>query len=479
MINQSFYLKLQKSILKSSFHEFFKWSFTVLLPNDKLEDNFHIKYICDLLQEEQFRIERKEEKDKDIIVNIPPRSTKTLIVSVAFPVWVWIRDPRARFITVSFDDTLSLKNAQDSRDLINSNEFQVLFNDIFKLRNDANAKGFYFNNLGGYRLSKTVGSNITGHSGLYLIVDDPQNPKTSDSEVERLNVINYWDQALYNRCTPIDLGLRVILMQRLHTKDLTGYLLEKSPGDYTHINLPAEESNKIKPEYLKEKYVDGLLDPIRLSRKVLGKFKTTLGSRGYSSQYKQLPVDGEGNIFKRSWFEVISADQIERDLLNEPIMFTIDTAYTEKKENDPSGILTFFIKNNCLYILDFKSKRLELPALIKWIIDYTQMAGYSNNSIIGVEPKASGKSVVQVIKADTMLNIIETKPPDADKVARAYSITPTCEARRVKLVSGNYVEDFLDKITGFPKVTEKEAVDVLEIAVNQFLLDSNPAIIWA
>lgn len=473
-IDIEFLNDLKRSVYTESYYEFFKWSFSILLPNDKLEDNFHIKYLCDLLQDEQERIERREEKKEDIIVNIPPRSTKTMICSVSFPVWVWVRMPTARFITVSFDDTLSLKNAQDSRDLINSNEFQELFGKSFKLRTDANAKGFYFNDKGGYRLSKTTGSNITGHSGLYLIVDDPQNPKTAESEIERDNVKNYYRQSLYNRLTPINLGLRLIIMQRLHTNDLTGNLLINDEEEYRHINLPARESDAIRPIELREKYTKGLFDPIRLSDKVLNGFNRTLGTTGYAAQYDQDPRSGDGNIFKESWFEIVEPSTITRDPINEPIHFTIDTAYTAKKENDPSGILSFFIKNNSLYILDARDWYLEFPELQKEIIRYTSMSGYTSNSSIGVEPKASGKSIVQNIRSLTMLNIFETESPDTDKVTRAHSITPYCEFGRVKLVKGQYIEKFLAQLTAFPKVEHDEFVDILVIAVNEFLVKHNP-----
>lgn len=477
-INNKLMISLKKDIYTNSFYEFFKWSFKILLPNDKLEDNFHIKYLCDLLQKEQERIERREEKKEDIIINIPPRTTKTMICSVAFPVWVWIRLPTARFITVSFDDALSLKNAQDSRDIINSDEFRDVFGDYFKLRNDANAKGFYFNDKGGYRLSKTTGSNITGHSGLYVIIDDPQNPKTANSEVEREAVVRYFRESLYNRLTPASLGLRLTIMQRLHLNDLTGNLLledeNSSYKKYRHINLPARLSDDVRPVELKQFYRQDLLDPSRLSDKILHDFETTLGTLGYAAQYNQTPRAGEGNIFKRDWFEIIEPTSIIRDIYNEPVCFTLDTAYTSKKENDPSGILSFFVKNNCIYILDAREWYLEFPDLQKEIIRYTQAAGYTQNSRIGVEPKASGKSIVQSVRASTMLNIFETEPPDKDKVTRAHAISPICENGRVKLINGPYIEKFLQQITAFPKAEHDEFVDILEMAVREFLFKDNP-----
>ena len=477
-LNSKVYQELQRSIYTDSFYECFKWAFSLLLPNEKLEDTPHIEFLCNLLQEEQERIERKEEKGPDIIVNIPPRSTKTMICSVVFPVWVWIRMPDARFVTVSFDDALSLKNAQDSRDLIDKNEFQELFGHIFQLRNDANAKGFYFNNKGGFRLSKTTGSNITGHSALYILIDDPQNPKTSESEIERQKTIDYFRQSLYNRLTPINLGLRLVIMQRLHQKDLTGNLLAEGPKFYRHINLPARESEKILPIEFRENYRNGLLDPTRLSDTILKSFERTLGSRGFAAQYDQDPRAKEGNIFKTNWFPIVEASTIFRDPKLEPIHYVVDTAYTAKTENDPSGIQSFFIKDNCLYILDVRDWYLEFPDLQKELIRYTTMSGYTQDSMIGVEPKASGKSIVQNIKAQTMLNIFETSNPDSDKTTRAHSITKYCEMGRVKLVEGPYIERWLDQITTFPNVSHDEYIDLLVMSINEFLINDTDDVFW-
>ena len=262
------------------------------------------------------RIIRKEEKTKDIIVNIPPRASKSLITSVFLLPWMWINDPSLPMISVSFDEDLSLLNAQYSKDIMNNPEFQELFGDCFQIRKDQNSKGFFMNDKGGFRLSKTTGSNITGHKGVVIVVDDPQNPKTAESAVNRQAVIDYYTRALYNRLTPINLGVRIIIMQRLHEEDLTGYLLKNNPDDYLHICLPATESHLINPPEYSKYYKDGLLDPIRLSAKTLLSFRKTLGERGYSGQYDQSPAPLEGGIWKREWYyTVISTIYIERSVV--------------------------------------------------------------------------------------------------------------------------------------------------------------------
>lgn len=465
-------LELKREVYANSYYEFFKWAYKILLPNESYEDNFHIKYICDVLQEEAERILRKEEKDKDLIINISPRASKSLLTSICLLPWVWIKNPFATFICVSFDEDLSNSNSRASRDLIKSEEYQKLFGHIYKIRRDADGVEMFQNDKGGFRMSKTTGSNITGHKGLFILCDDPQNPKTAESEVKRKDTISYYTNSLYNRLTPINLGLRVIIMQRLHEEDLTGYILRKTPNSYRHICLPAEESKDIKPIELRQYYKNGLFDPNRLSRKILADFKENLGSRGYSGQYSQTPSPEEGGIIKREYFDIVDPTTLIRDVINEPIHFFIDSAYTSKTENDPSAILACFLKNGIIYILDVKEVWLEFVDLIKFIKDYVVKFQMSNDSKIFIEPKASGQDIASQLRSETKFNIVETKAPDTDKVVRANAVTPKMESRRVRLVQGMYVTHYLDQLAGFPNAAHDDMVDVTVNAIST-LIPSN------
>jgi predicted phage terminase large subunit-like protein len=462
-------LDLKKEIFKNSYFEFFKWTFSILFPNERYEDNFHVKFLCDLYQAEIERIIRKEEKDKDIIVNIPPRTSKSLITSVCLLPWMWIKDPTLPMISVSFDEELSLVNAQLSKDIIKNPEYQEMFPDV-QIRHDMDSKSLFQNTKGGFRLSKTTGANITGHKGVVIVVDDPQNPLTAEQEVERKKATLYYTRSLFNRLTPERLGVRIIIMQRLHEEDLTGYLLKHHPEDYNHICLPAEESKLIKPASLKQFYKNGLLDIIRLGKITLASFRKVLGSRGYSGQYEQTPSPAEGGIIKKVWFDIVDPATLVRDPINEPICFFIDSAYTEKTENDPTVIMAGFLKDNIFYVLDVNEEWLEFPKLCAHIIAYTARFQYNEQSRIYIEPKASGKSVKQQLMATTKLNVIETEAPDKDKVTRAHAVTPKLESGRVKLVRGHYIEDYLTQLAAFPNASHDDKVDVTVIAVNEMLI---------
>lgn len=473
MITRDLEIELKREVLSKNYFEFFKWAFGILHQSLPYEDAPHVKYLCDLLQEEHERILRKEEKDKDIIVNIPPRASKSLITSVCFLPFVWITNPHATFICVSFDAQLSLLSSQYSNDIIKHPEFQELWGDKFQIRKDADAKNYFANNKGGYRLSRTTGQNVTGFSGLFLIVDDPDSAMSSTSKNERDFVHVYWSNALYNRLTPAQLGLRLVIQQRLHEEDLTGFLLKNTPNEYFHICLPAEKSSFINPPELEKFYVDGLLDPKRLGAPLLQLFKQTLRN-GYVGQYQQRPSPEEGGIFKKEWFDIIEPSSLIRDINNSPIHFILDTAYTEKTTNDPTGLLACFRQGNFLYIVDAIERWMEFPQLCQFVITYTNSYQYTKNSKILIEGKASGKSIIQQLRQSTMLNVIELPAPKDDKVTRANAVTAVCESHRVKIVRGPYVDHLLQQVTTFPNAIHDDMVDCLVYAISQLLLSTGP-----
>ncbi len=457
---------LRRTVYLNSYHEFFKWSFQVLFPNEKYEDSFHIKYLCDYLQDEVERIIRKEEKDKDVIVNIPPRTSKSLICSVALNAWIWTKAPYLPFITVSFDEKLTLINAQYCRDIIKSDEYQKLFGDIYQIRRDEDSKSYFKTTKGGFRLSATTGANITGHKGAIIIVDDPQNPKTSESPIERQTTINYYTQSLYNRLTPINLGLRVIVMQRLHQEDLTGYLLENHPEMYHHICLPATKDDNVKPKHLKIYYskLTGLLDPIRLSTKVLSQFKKTLGSRAFAGQYGQKPAPDEGGLIDVNWFEIVEPTALVRNLEQNPICFWLDTASTDKTKNDPTSILTGVKIGRYAYVIDVKEVYMKTPQLLKYLKNvHSKKFQLSPNSMWYIEPKNSGHAIADMLRDETDFNVVFTKPPDTDKYTRVAAETPKWEAGRVKMVKGPYLKKFLEQCKFFPNATHDDMVDTLQM----------------
>lgn len=469
-------LALERKIYKTSLFEFYKVAFCQLHPGTEYDDNWHAKYICDILQVEAERIRDRKPRVKDIIINVPFRSSKSLLTTVIFPVWAWACVmPSMKFISTSYSGDLAYEHSRRSRDLINSVWFQRLYGYKIKLKTDA--VSHYENYHTGMRKAVGTGGQVTGSGADIIIIDDPQNPKKAASEVERANTVDFYNHTLYSRLNEPDIGVRIIIQQRLHEQDLTGALMDTRtgrPDDHLHICIPGElDMQVMNPPELASYYKDGLFWPTRFSKKTLESYKRSLGSLQYAGQIGQRPVPPEGNLFKRKWFEIIKPELVQRNETASPINFIIDTAYTddETERNDPSGILSVFKKDNNLFIVNFTEVWMEFPELIKLLKQYVMLNGYSSSSAIYIEPKASGKSVAQQLKSGTGLNVIEIEGEFIrdDKVTRANGVSPIFQAGRVSLIEGVWNDKYLSQMTSFPKATHDEAVDCSVYAANILL----------
>jgi predicted phage terminase large subunit-like protein len=458
--------EVQKELYKKSFYEFSLDAFKALHNGQELVPNWHIKYLCDRLQKEAYRIVENKERDKHLLINVPPRTLKSELVNVFFSVYCWILKDSIQFISSSYSASLSITLSTQARRLLESDWFKEYFPNI-ELSKDENTKSRYTNTNSGLRYSTSTGGTVTGMGADIIVIDDPQNPQLARSDVERENANRFFNETLRSRLNNPDKGVFIVIMQRLHEQDLTGMLLEKEPENWEHICLPAEVSDLVKPKELKQFYTDGLLFPKRLSKTTLDSFKLGLGSYGYSGQYSQIPSPDQGGIFKGDWFNIIKRlpENINSDSLKWD--FYLDTAYTNKQENDATAMMCAAFHNNELYIREVKAVRLEFPELIKEIQAFTFSNGYTNRSRIYVEPKASGKSIVQMLKRSTGLNVIEDKPPSQDKVSRASSISAFVESGRVNLLDGRYIDSFLNELKAFPNGSHDDQVDTLVMAIDR------------
>lgn len=457
---------------RKSFFFFVKTFWDVIIKEEPVY-NWHIPFLCDELQKLSVSIVERKPKPYDLIINIPPGTTKSTIATVMWPVWLWTQDPSIRIITNSYSSALSIDHATKSKDIIESDKFRKLFPEIV-IRRDKSGKQNYENTETGYRYSTSTGATITGFHAHVIINDDPVNPKQAESEQMR-QTANEHTKTLSSRKvdkanTPV-----VTIMQRLHEDDVTGYLLKKNGDNIRHICLPAEESENVLPSELRQYYVDGLLDPVRLPRPVLDEARTDLGSRGYAGQYDQRPAAAGGNIIKEGWFRHISLSEFRALHYHEPVHFFLDTAYNKKqkgRDNDPSGILGACKIRNNIYITCAQKVYKEFPDLIRFLPDFMVANDADEESTLRIEPKANGISVCQQLRETSTLNVTFTPSPTDAKDTRLYAVAPKIECGRVYLVDGDWNEEFIDEVCGFPSKTHDEYVDILGYAINFFTEDT-------
>ena len=460
-------LQILADRLKDDYYSFFCF-FWPLISDEKLIKANHIKYICDELTILGKAIIKREKPEFDwYIINIPPGTSKSSIVSVLWPTWLLCNDPSIFIINSSYSDDLSSGFVRKSKRVINNPAFEQLFGKIEMFKE---TESFFETSKGGGRYATSTGGTITGYHGNVIIPDDPLSAKQSYSKAFRDSANNYNDTTLEDRVRSKIITPFVMVMQRLHDEDPTGHILAKGLK-VKHICLPAE-LGPTTTEGLENIYTDGLLDPVRMPKEVLEKKKKALGSFAYAGQYDQNPHPEGGGKIKGKWFERIHSKELPAGITWD---MWIDGAYTKSTKNDPTGLMICGIHENTLYIRHSKCAFLEMPDLLTLVPQYAEEFGFTGNSMVYIEPKASGKSLKQMLKQQSIkLNPIEIESGlvNEGKEARMNVASPKVEAGRVCLVIGGWNEEFIEQLEGFPTAKHDEYVDLLGYACEMYLINT-------
>lgn len=447
--------------LKANFYEFFKF-FWPLVSSDKLTTSKHIEYICnDLRDLGQYIINREKPPHRWEIFNVPPGSTKSTIVSIMWPTWLLANDSGLFIINTSYSDTLATKFVRKSLDIITNPAFQMLYDVTLS----KTTEGYFETNKNGGRFATSTMGTVTGQHANVVINDDPLSVEQSYSKANRDRANRFITETLPDRVRDKSITPFVLVMQRLHEDDPTGFIISKDL-DIKHTCLPAELSKKTTNglEYL---YTDGYLCPIRINRTVCINKKKELGSYGYSGQYDQNPTPQGGGKIKGHWFTIV--DELPNGL---KLDMWIDGAYTKNTTNDPTGFMNIGFLNNTMYVEHAFSDYLEMPELLKKVPEYHTAHNLNHQSIIYIEPKASGKSLKQMLISATKLNAVEIDSylVAEGKEARANVMSPKAESGRIVFLRGNWNKSVIDQLEGFPIMKHDEYIDILGYAVDKYFM---------
>jgi predicted phage terminase large subunit-like protein len=471
---------------EQSYYEFVRVAWDILEPQTTFKDNWHIRYICSLLQKEIERIAAKQKKDRDIIINVPPRSAKSYICTVFLAPWAWTRFPHLRFINVSYEEGLAIDLCMKSRRLVESEWYQHQWGSVFKLTSDQNTKKYFDNDAGGFRRGCPTNS-ITGFGCDVLIYDDPQNPKKAESDIERENTKTAYGQTGYSRLNDQEVGIRIVIQQRLHGSDLTGHLMSGDPDKYFHVCIPAEATDDIRPKELAAFYKDGLFWPERFPWHQLAdaKLPTNLGTYGYAGQYLQSPSPPEGGTFQRVWWRFwIPADR--KDLLPPSFKDAKGVLHTAKQivlpDRFESGVDTWDTAveggtNNDFYaglkmdkigaqkfILDAIHEQMAYPDAKRRVRDLWTRQPPSSTLLI--EKSSNGPAIKADLEAEVpgIITVPTGRLSKEDRV-RIYDTVPYAaqvEAGNVYLphpTVAKWVSGFIEEHAKFPKGTHDDYVD--------------------
>lgn len=290
---ESLLIQEVSEILRGRFFEFFCEFWDVVI-HDELYLNPHIEFLCDELQVIAEGVFRGDKINDDLVCNICPGSTKSTILSIMFPAWIWTRKPDCVTLCNTISNSNATEFSQKFSDVVNSDKYKLYFPEI-QIRHGSTAVQRIKNNFGGARRQYTTKSKITGDHG-HIRIDDDQmafQDARSDAESERCieGFKAYSTREKKNAYVPY-----ILFMQRLSAKDTTAYVFEKKP-DAKKIVLPAWDNGKIYPPELKRIYTDGLLNPTHINNEFLAKKKLELGDLQYLAEYGQDCETKEGYLY--------------------------------------------------------------------------------------------------------------------------------------------------------------------------------------
>jgi len=457
---------------RRSFYRFFleMWE---TIEAVELVPNWHIEYLCGQLQE-VYEAWAQKQGQPDVLINVPPGTSKSTTVTQLFPAWLWVRNPSIRILSSSFTSSLSISHSVKSRLCLNSPKFNRLFPGLIELQDDQNGKTDYRNTALGQRFSTSTGTGgAMGNHADFIIIDDPLDPQAGAGEAGRLAAEAHL-KTLSTRKTDKARSVTVLVMQRIHERDPAGLWLASArplrhvclPGELTTDHKTGELGKQVRPPALRDYYADGLLDPRRLSRPVLQGLAVSLGSYGYAGQVQQLPAPDEGGILKKVWFGSLTWPEfLTKHPSAGPWLFDADTAYTADQANDPSALLATCYIGQTLYVRHAAEMWLEMPELKKALPLLLGQHGYSRESKLYVEPKATGKTVVQELRSLTQLNVVEAPTPTGSKVERVNAASPFIEAGRVVLIDGAWNDAFVNQCASFPTAAHDDMLDCLTQAI--------------
>jgi predicted phage terminase large subunit-like protein len=412
-----------EALLRNDFRAFVHKVFATLSPGQTYVRTGHVEAIA-------WRLERVRRGEvRRLIINMPPRSLKSIAASVAFPAFVLGRDPSRRIICVSYSADLAKKHSNDFRAVLESPWYRSAFPHT-RIGPFKNTETEIELTARGFRLATSVGGTLTGRGGDIIVIDDPLKPDDALSEAKRTAANQWFTNTLLSRLDDKRTGAIVVVMQRVHIDDMTGFLLGQS-DEWDVLSLPAiADCDEVIPTWAGQTYVrkaGEALSPEREPLHVLDALKLQIGSDAFSAQYQQSPAPPGGAMVKRHWVVRYSELPPASERL-----FTLqswDTASKGGPDNDWSVCTTWIVSRKKLwYLVDVWRQRVDYPTLKASVQGLAKKWGARR---VLVEDTGAGTSLVQELRGKVS-GIIAVKP-EGDKASRMAVASAKFEAGQALL----------------------------------------------
>ena len=506
------------NMAERSLYKFAQLAWSTIDPAPFIGGGFAMQAVCDHLEA------CANGHIRNLIINIPPRFSKSTLCGVLFPAWVWIQRESlptkgngVQFLHASYSQNLALQDSLKCRRLVESEWYTKQWGARVQITSDQNTKSQFDLASGGRRNTVSVGGSTTGMGGNYLIADDPNNAREANSEAVLLSTLEWWDMAWSTRLNDPKTGVKIVVQQRLNDRDVTGHILTKDIGNWTHLMLPM----RFEPErrvytillpqeadptgdgvmWTDERQEEGeLLWPERFGEEEVAELEKTLGPYGAAGQLQQRPQPAGGGIVKRGWWMPYDKPVYPEMSIN---IGSVDLAFTSKKENDfsamtcwgvwrdsgeTSAVVTRDISGHI--IREVKSEKdADVPKIIMthaWaerfefheLVEKIVLTARENKlDILLIENKGPGISVAQEIKRLCGMEEFQVRlvdPGDLDKVARLHSVVHLFSEGLVyaPTKAGDpdtwriWADRVITEVEAFPKGVHDDLVDTVSQAIS-------------
>jgi predicted phage terminase large subunit-like protein len=464
-------VEIERAAGRESFIEFYKMAWPIMDP-EPFKDGRHIRVIAYHLQLAACR------EIRQLVIAIPPRYSKSLMCSVAFPAWVWTWWPSAKFITCSYDQKLATRDSLASRRLVESSWYQERWPEVC-LERDQNQKMWYHTTAGGVRYVGSPTAGVTGHGSDFNIFDDAHNIIQSESDADRETARVFWFESMSSRFNDPARGVSMVVGQRVNAKDVPGECIRRG---YYHVVLPArfEAKHPERSPYDWRTEENAPLWEEKFSDAVLTQLWESLRPYAVAGQQQQRPTSREGGLFKREWFEIV-------DALPAGIVWVRawDFAGTKKTlKNDPDYTVGCKIGLNpntgVIYIANIVRGQEDPGGVVAMVKNTATLDGKGIRIFIPQDPAQAGKAQVNDYTTKHLPGyMVHSATMAENKADRADPFAAQCKVGNVKLFRAQWNEDFLAELTGFPAAGHDDQVDAAASGYTMLFEGTTGLLDWA
>lgn len=477
-------------IMGQSLREYIPGAWNIVEPNTFIP-NWHIDAIADHLQAVT------NGDIKDLLITIPPRHSKSLIVAVLWATWEWTSVPSSRWVFASYAFGLSVRDSIKRRRIIQSPWYQDRWGSRYHLIEEQNTKIRYENNKQGFMLASSVGGSNTGEGGERIVVDDPHNIKKTESEDVRRDTVDWWNIVMSTRRNTAE-SARVVIQQRVHEGDVAGDIIER--GGYVHLNLPTEfgyagatrctttwtvKSTGNQHVFADPRTEEGeLLNPARFGHDQNESAKLELGDYQYAAQHGQNPTPPKGAIIQAQWFKYYGGptgvpipDWTKATHQLTPLL-SLDCTFKEHDDTDYVCGLGWAMFGADMFLLPLCiHKRMSFTGTIDAVAEFVGGKSLDGEKewpglfpwikIKLVEDKANGSAVISTLQ-HRIAGMIPYDPRGASKASRLISCSWRFRSGNVYIPHESiapWIKEYVYEMCAFPKAKKDDYVDATSQAL--------------